>query len=452
MRQAFAGMLWSKQLYYYDVGPLAGRRPDPAAAARVAADRPQRPLAQLQRLRHHVDAGQVGVPVVRRLGPGVPLRRAGPRRPGIRQVPADSCCAGSGSSTPTARCPPTSGTSATSTRRCRRGRRWRCSPSTAAATSTSCRRVFDKLLVNFTWWVNLEDADGSNLFEGGFLGLDNIGPLDRSHLPVGRRARAVRRHRLDGVLRPGHGRHRADPATAPGSGPADRPGAQVPRALRRHPRGHRDPGPVGRDRRAVLRPAGHARRQRGAGQGPLDGRHHPAAGRGRGRRGDAGPGRGGGQAVRRVPGPRRACATASRLAQAGPAARASPGSRQLLLGVVGIDRLERLFDKLFDEAEFLSPYGLRAISAYHREHPYELEVEGMHADDRLRAGRVDHRHVRRQLQLARPDLVPAQLPAWSRALERYHRFFGDDFTVEYPTGSGQTAAARRDRRTTCASG
>jgi hypothetical protein len=41
-------------------------------------------------------------------------------------------------------------------------------------------RVFDKLLVNFTWWVNREDALGNNLFEGGFLGLDNIGPLDRS--------------------------------------------------------------------------------------------------------------------------------------------------------------------------------------------------------------------------------------------------------------------------------
>ena len=45
--------------------------------------------------------------------------------------------------------------------------------------------VFDKLLVNFTWWVNLEDAKGNNLFEGGFMGLDNIGPIDRSHLPVG---------------------------------------------------------------------------------------------------------------------------------------------------------------------------------------------------------------------------------------------------------------------------
>ena len=46
-------------------------------------------------------------------------------------------------------------------------------------------RIFDKLLVNFTWWVNREDAEGNNLFEGGFLGLDNIGPLDRSHLPAG---------------------------------------------------------------------------------------------------------------------------------------------------------------------------------------------------------------------------------------------------------------------------
>ena len=45
-------------------------------------------------------------------------------------------------------------------------------------------RVFDKLLVNFTWWVNREDAEGNNLFEGGFLGLDNIGPIDRSHLPA----------------------------------------------------------------------------------------------------------------------------------------------------------------------------------------------------------------------------------------------------------------------------
>lgn len=49
-------------------------------------------------------------------------------------------------------------------------------------------RVFQKLLLNFTWWVNRKDADGSNVFEGGFLGLDNIGVFDRSSdLPTGGR-------------------------------------------------------------------------------------------------------------------------------------------------------------------------------------------------------------------------------------------------------------------------
>ena len=46
-------------------------------------------------------------------------------------------------------------------------------------------RVFNKLLINFTWWVNREDARGDNIFEGGFLGLDNIGPFDRSEMLPG---------------------------------------------------------------------------------------------------------------------------------------------------------------------------------------------------------------------------------------------------------------------------
>ena len=47
-------------------------------------------------------------------------------------------------------------------------------------------RVFQKLLLNFTWWVNRKDVDGKNIFQGGFLGLDNIGVFDRSaELPTG---------------------------------------------------------------------------------------------------------------------------------------------------------------------------------------------------------------------------------------------------------------------------
>jgi hypothetical protein len=48
------------------------------------------------------------------------------------------------------------------------------------------KSAFNKLLLNFTWWVNRKDRFGKNVFEGGFLGLDNIGVLDRSApLPTG---------------------------------------------------------------------------------------------------------------------------------------------------------------------------------------------------------------------------------------------------------------------------
>jgi hypothetical protein len=47
-------------------------------------------------------------------------------------------------------------------------------------------RVFHKLMLNFTWWVNRKDAEGRNIFQGGFLGLDNIRIFDRSQpLPTG---------------------------------------------------------------------------------------------------------------------------------------------------------------------------------------------------------------------------------------------------------------------------
>ncbi|MCA9945636.1 MAG: hypothetical protein KC449_19275 [Anaerolineales bacterium] len=57
---------------------------------------------------------------------------------------------------------------------------------TGQADTDFLEKVFHKLLLNFTWWVNRKDADGNNVFQGGFLGLDNIGVFDRSQpLPVG---------------------------------------------------------------------------------------------------------------------------------------------------------------------------------------------------------------------------------------------------------------------------
>ena len=70
--------------------------------------------------------------------------------------------------------------------------------------------VFHKLLMNFTWWVNRKDSLGDNIFEGGFLGLDNIGVFDRSKpLPTGGTLEQVGRHQLDGHVLPQHALHRA---------------------------------------------------------------------------------------------------------------------------------------------------------------------------------------------------------------------------------------------------
>jgi hypothetical protein len=111
------------------------------------------------------------------------------------------------------------------------------------------------------------------------------------------------------------------------------------------------------------------------------------------------------------------------------------GEQRLLLALVGPDRLRRLLSRLFDEKEFLSPHGLRALSAYHRDHPYVLQVEGITAS-------IDYEPAESTTPLfggnsnwRGPVWFPLNYMVIS-ALERYYLFFGDDFTVEYPTGSG----------------
>ena len=142
-------------------------------------------------------------------------------------------------------------------------------------------RVFDKMLINFTWWSNREDADGTNLFEGGFLGLDNIGPIDRSHLASGFRLEQSDSTGWMGGVCAEHGRDRVDPAPRrPSDG---RPHRQVPGAVRADLGGPADAGPLGRRGRFLLRPPAALGRVQPVGEGALD-RRHPAGARRRGRR------------------------------------------------------------------------------------------------------------------------------------------------------------------------
>ena len=73
-------------------------------------------------------------------------------------------------------------------------------------------RAFQGLMLNFNWWVNRKDPSGRNVFAGGFLGLDNIGVSTAARNCHGREPGAGRRHRVDGLLPPEHAGDGADPA------------------------------------------------------------------------------------------------------------------------------------------------------------------------------------------------------------------------------------------------
>jgi hypothetical protein len=114
---------------------------------------------------------------------------------------------------------------------------------------------------------------------------------------------------------------------------------------------------------------------------------------------------------------------------------AGVGKGRLLLGLVSIERLIRLFENLFDESGFLSPHGIRAVSRYHAEHPLELEFDGMQASVDYEPAESTTGMFGGNSNWRGPVWFPINYLVVS-ALQRYARFFGDEFKIEYPTGSG----------------
>lgn len=107
-----------------------------------------------------------------------------------------------------------------------------------------------------------------------------------------------------------------------------------------------------------------------------------------------------------------------------------------LLSIVWPERLRRVLKVMLDENEFLSPYGIRALSRFHKDHPYILRVNGTEH-------RVDYEPAESSTGLFGGN-SNWRGPIWYpvnflivESLQRFHHYLGDDFKVECPTGSGQ---------------
>src|SRR5262245_37318190 len=282
-------------------------------------------------------------------------------------------------------------------------------------------RIFDKLLVNFTWWVNREDHDGDHVFEGGFLGLDNIGPIDRSHLPPGWLL-----EQSDGTGWMGfYALSMAAIASILNS--RGRPATDLVLKFIEH--------------FALISDAFESQGLWDEADGFFydqlrlpDGRTVPIK-------------------VRSIVGVLpllgvvaideevvdRAEAVNKRagelLASAHPV-RGGLGERRLLLGVVGMSRVLRMLTRVFDESEFLSPYGLRAVSRSHAEQPFVLDVDGLYSTIDYEPAESTTGMFGGNSNWRGPIWMPVNALV-VEALGRYGRFFGDDLKIEYPTGSGR---------------
>ena len=296
------------------------------------------------------------------------------------------------------------------------------------------RSVFNKLLLNFTWWVNRKDRNGKNVFEGGFLGLDNIGIFDRSApLPTGGHLEqadgtswmalfsqnmlemAVELAANDPTYEPmvfkfiEHFQFISLAMNKPGNDSMWDEEDGFYYDLLRLPDGSAQrlkvrslvgllpicaTSIVEKEQREKVPSVVQAIRERQRRMPELCNYMHLT-----------GPGNFG-------------------VAERG------------ILAVVNKERLLRILSRMLDENEFLGKHGIRSISKYHEEHPYILYVNG---------------------QEHRVDYLPAESntgmfggnsnwrgPVWMpmnamiiRALQQYYLYYGDNLKVECPTGSGR---------------
>jgi hypothetical protein len=109
--------------------------------------------------------------------------------------------------------------------------------------------------------------------------------------------------------------------------------------------------------------------------------------------------------------------------------------QRLLLSIVHPSRLRRVLATMLDENEFLSPYGIRGISRYHKDHPFVLRVDGQEYRVAYDPAESTTGTFGGNSNWRGPVWFPVNF-LMIESLQRYHHYFGDDFMVECPTGSG----------------
>jgi hypothetical protein len=296
--------------------------------------------------------------------------------------------------------------------------------------------IFHKLLLNFTWWVNRKDAEGMNVFQGGFLGLDNIGVFDRSaSLPTGGHI-----EQSDGtswmgmfslnMLAIALELARDNPAYEGVASKFFEHFVQIAHAMDKRACSELSlwDDEDGFFYDALHLPHGEHRYMKVrslVGLIPLLAVETLEP-----------------DVVAKLPGFKRRMEWFIRnrpefrehleaLEQPG-------GGERRLLSIVTREELPRVLRLMLDEQEFLSPHGIRAVSQRHRDHPYVLTVDG-------REHRVDYEPAESSTGLFGGN-SNWRGPIWFpinylliEALQKFDHFYGPDFQVEYPTGSGSRA-------------
>jgi hypothetical protein len=291
-------------------------------------------------------------------------------------------------------------------------------------------RAFDKCLINFTWWVNREDAGGDNLFTGGFLGLDNIGIFDRSQpLPGGGEliqadATAWMAFYCTTMLAMGLELAKAESAYSDLALKFFEHFVAIARATNTIGEAGLWSDDDGFYYDQIRTPGGSEklRIRSMVGIVPLFAAESLDD-----------------EVLHNLPSfadrlwwfidnrPELARTISVQL---------DVDHQNRLLAIPTKERLERVLKYALDESEFLSPFGLRSLSRYHHDHPYTLHLHGADYEVHYTPGESDSGLFGGNSNWRGPIWMPLNY-LLIEALKRYHHFYGDTFQIECPTGSGK---------------